>query len=136
MLDYPSPAAARWMLTGYHTASMSSTTVPQSLYDSTTMALDRDRYELGFSELATIYKTFLGYTQPSPLDGKITYKPQEVYMNKAPITDVGYIPNRFICNGTIAPLFPTGQLLVLGGINLILIQHGGNSYLYEYTTNS
>ena len=134
-LDYPDPIAARWILTGYKTTSMSQTLYPQTLYTGSRYAIDRDRYELGFQEVAAFDSLPRGYVQPSPIDGRITFSSRALYSTTAPSIHLGYLKNRYITNGTISGLFPNGFKLTLDGVNYLHQAQSGNSFLYEYTTD-
>ena len=124
MLDNEEEAQRRFAMVGHLSTSISSSIFPQALYTSTSIYVDRDRYETGNPEKCVQYTDSTTFSQPNPVDGKLVVQKYSVVSPAAPYSYFGSLPNMTVGLGAISGFFTQGTPITIDGDEYVYIQYG------------
>lgn len=143
-LDYPVTAERRWMITGLDDSFGITTADNADMYvdinnSTTPFYYWPNAFKSGPSDGCLQLGEVQSYRQPSPIDGRIYIRPQEIY-GITPEIFLGYLPARFVTQGKITDIANINQRLTIDGRTFVYLPVNGATinvdYLYEYNVDS
>jgi len=123
LLNNEEESQRRFAISGYLGSSWSASLFPQSLYTSTFVYVDRDRYDTGYPEKSKLYYDGADFIQPNPVDGKLILQNVTIVSNSSPLALFGLMPNMKTSLGSTSGFFIEGVPLNIDGTDYVFIDY-------------